>query len=509
MPESLRQVHLPSYEPVPRAVIESLPESAIRRYLIVPVALSQGRLVVAVPRTHGIVKPEGLEMIANRPVDVVLAPVDEILAFIKEHYSFALWTDASAAPAKKSQPALDVVAPEERLEPGPLPIPEAAAPPTPLLKLLTIAAAREARDVLLEKTADRVRVRFRIRGVLMTDLAERLSAADAADVFRFAAALGASTETGGVRLSEGHFRVPLGRERFFCRFALSETAAFSMLSVTLVPSRERAFDPIAWGMGPDQGRMLEGFLAKRQGLLLFCGWPGDDLAATLYSCAKGLVTPDRHVIAVQALDDDRLGGVERLVSGRSADRFSELLAAAARHQPDILIAHPLERRDHFEICMAEAHRGRLVLAAAFANDTADMVTKILTMGIDAYFGGSSLIAVIAQRSLRLLCAACHEPEPVSNEQMKALGIGVPIRPVTFYRGRGCEVCLGSGFDHETSVFEILEFTDDIRCRLRQNSTADEIRAMLKSTASMGLRQLALHKAMNGQTSLAEVLRSTP
>jgi len=588
MSSDLELVHLKDYEPVSDDCLKSLPESIIRRQLIVPISRRDGRLIAAVPQTTGIVKPEGLQMMAHCPVDLVLAPVEEIINFIRTHYPDGARPESAAIPlrAPAAAPAATPVAPpadeEEDLE-GALPIrveepadepaapveaaganddlmesgrvrepedaddddpplltvihPESEIPrppavtasaapsslrtpdkpivvdeipgcPLPMRKLLSEAAANRAREILLERDGSRLRLRQRIRGVLVTDLQLKLSSDEAGEVFRYVAENGDAQSEGGVRWAEMQLGASLQGESHGCRFALSETKAFAMLTVRLTPIRERVFDPVAWGMGPLQARMLEGFLSRRQGVILFCGFEGDDLAGTTHACLRQLVTPERHVIAVQGRRDERLPGVEQLVSFGDRDLFSKHLQVAFRHGPDVVLANPLERRDHFETCLNEALQGRLVLAGSHAADAADAIVQIFSMGVEPYLVGSSLLGVVAQRTLRLNCQRCQDKDTVDREHVKDFGIPVAMQPASFFRGRGCDACLGTGFDRETSIFEVLEFNEEARARIQGDARAENVRALLRANGMMTLRQIAVHKAINGQTSLAEVLRAT-
>ena len=588
MSSDLELVHLQDYEPVSDDCLRSLPESIIRKQLIVPISRRDGRLIAAVPQTTGIVKPEGLQMMAHCPVDLVLAPVEEIISFIRSHYPEAARSGTSniplpppveaaalppargAAPVEEEdlegalpirddspeegaggseaesaaedlmesgrvrepeepagdeqRPLLTVIHPEpeparlstaavaatppSRSPEKPIVIDEVPGCPLPMRKLLSEAAANRAREILLERDGSRLRLRQRIRGVLVTDLQLKLSADEAGEVFRYVAENGDAQSEGGVRWAEMQVDASLQGESHGCRFALSETKAFAMLTVRLTPIRERAFDPVAWGMGPLQARTLESFLGRRQGVILFCGFEGDDLAGTTHACLRQLVTPERHVIAVQGRRDERLPGVEQLVSFGDRDLFSKHLQVAFRHGPDVVLANPLERRDHFETCLNEALQGRLVLAGSHAADAADAIVQVFTMGVEPYLVGSSLLGVVAQRTLRLNCQRCQDKDAVDREHVKDLGIPVAMQPASFFRGRGCDACLGTGFDRETSIFEVLEFNEEARARIQGDARAENVRALLRANGMMTLRQIAVHKAINGQTSLAEVLRAT-
>lgn len=524
MSAEFQLIHLRDFEPVSAECLQSLPESLIRRQMIVPVALRGGRLVAAVPNTQGIVKPEGLQMLAHCPVDLVIAPAEEIIDFIRRHYpdpTAPIKTEltvihpspvpAEAPPAVPPAPeptpitsVPDVSLSSETL----LLIGEPAGCPPSLRRLLLEAVGNRARELLVERDGLRLRVRQRIRGVLVTNLREKLSAPEAADIFSYVIDKGAVQNEGGVRWATLDFEVALRDEAHGCHASVSDTSAFSLLTLRLAPMRERAFEPSAWGMGPDQSRVLESLLSRRQGLLLFCGLEGDEVIGTMRACLRPLVTPERQVIAVQGRRDERLSGVEQLLSAGDPDLFMRHLQIAFRHGPDVVLARPLERRDQLELCLSEAAGGRLILAGLPAADVADAIRRVFSMGLEPYQVSNALLGVVAQRSLRLNCPRCQVKDTVDRERLKMLGVPLAMQPTAFFRGRGCDACLGSGFDRETTLFEILEFTDDARGQAQRDPSPGSLRALIHANSLMTLRQIALHKAINGQTSLAEVLRAT-
>lgn len=294
-----------------------------------------------------------------------------------------------------------------------------------------------------------------------------------------------------------------------CHAVLSETKDFRILTIRLVSEKEKFFSPMSWGMGPHQTQVLEKLVQKRQGVILFCGTDTDDFLSNLRACAKELSTSEKHVIAVSDSLREWFPGVEHLVADSNPEIFLQLLKVAFKHEPDVLLVDPLETSAAADLCFRGAMKGPLVLSHCYAHDAAEALVSFLYHKVDPTLLGTSLLGIVAQRSLRLTCPRCQEKDPIHRDRVRELGIPVAMQPPAFYKGRGCDACLKTGFDRETSIFEVVEMTDDLRARLGPDLKAEDVRLLLRSTGLMSLRQVAIHKAINGQTSLAEALRATP
>lgn len=405
---------------------------------------------------------------------------------------------------------------EPPLKPVVAPIPEPAPSravsislPKPLEKILSNAALNRATQILIERETTRVRVRQRIRGVLITDMRAGLTQPDVSEIFAFVWRSGEQKIEEGLKWAALQTDLRLNSSDHNCRFLLSETKSFGLITVHLTPSAEKPFNLAAWGMGPNQATLLESFLGRSRGVVLFCGTDTDELFPTIQSVSKQLATPERHVIAVGAQPQAWFSGVEQLVSNNDPDVFSKLLKVAFRHAPDLVVAHPVEKKEHVDICLSEAVRGRLVFARVYASDISDGLLQLLGMGVEPYLIGAGLLGVVAQRTLRLNCQKCQDKDSVSRDRLKELNVPIGMQPTSFYAGKGCDACYKTGFDRETSIFEVIENTEDLRNKLHRDMKSEAMRGLMKSGGLMTLRQVALHKAINGQTSLTEVLRVAP
>jgi type II secretory ATPase GspE/PulE/Tfp pilus assembly ATPase PilB-like protein len=229
----------------------------------------------------------------------------------------------------------------------------------------------------------------------------------------------------------------------------------------------------------------------------------------LRACARELATAERHVMSVSNTGHTWLPGIENLISDGSDAHFSELLQLAFRHKPDVLLVDAVEKPEHRDICLRQSIKGPLVLTHTYARDAAEALVAMVGVNSEPALVGDALLGIVAQRALRLTCPRCQEKDSIHRDRVRDMGIPLSIQPPAFFRGKGCDSCLKTGFDRETNIFEIIVMTDMLRSLINKKVSPDDIRAYFKNSNLLTLRQMAVHKAINGQTSLAEVLRVTP
>jgi type II secretory ATPase GspE/PulE/Tfp pilus assembly ATPase PilB-like protein len=312
-----------------------------------------------------------------------------------------------------------------------------------------------------------------------------------------------------VEWTESRQEVTINNNIYFCRFFLSETPTTKLLSVRLNQQKEKIFSPDSWGMDPAQTRVFNEFLGKRSGLLLFCGSDLHGIDENLHATAKMLATPAHHVMAVEAFQETWMPEVEQFVSNENPEVFTQLLKLAQQHNPDVLVVNPLSRKSDFDICLRGSMKGQFILGRSYAYDTAEVLIQLLGMGVEPYILGSALLGVVSKRTLRLNCPRCQIEDVLARSHAKEMGIPDPILPPTFYQGKGCDYCHKTGFDGETDIFEVFAMSEEARLILTPDVKAETIRQLIKSIGMLTLRQVALHKAINGQISLSEVVRVTP
>jgi general secretion pathway protein E len=188
--------------------------------------------------------------------------------------------------------------------------------------------------------------------------------------------------------------------------------------------------------------------------------------------------------------------------------FANCLRHILRHDPDIIMIGEIRDIETAEIAIQASLTGHLVLSTLHTNDSASAVTRLIDMGIEPYLISSSVVAVIAQRLLRLICPSCKKPYEPQEQILSLLSEKISSSDKRFYKGLGCKDCLKTGYHGRSGIFELLVIDDDIRKLMNQRCSSDAIKELALEKGMTTLQEDGLRKALAGQTTLEEVYRVT-
>jgi len=380
--------------------------------------------------------------------------------------------------------------------------------------LLHYALDQRASDIHIEPKREQSIVRMRIDGVLhsvhtlpkavhgaIVSRIKTLARLDIAEKRR--------PQNGRIKTSRGEHEVEL-------RVSTVSTAFGEKLVV-------RVFDPEAvlrglpeLGMFEAQLPVMESFLSRPNGLILVTGPTGSGKTSTLYAALRAVARPEVNVVTIEdpiELVVDTFNQVA--VQPKIGIDFAEALRNILRQDPDVIMVGEVRDPETAAITLQAALTGHLVLATLHTNDSASAITRLLELGVDPFILASTLVGVVAQRLVRLVCNRCHVETFLTPDQMSIIGLDVdaladqgeaPNLQVAF--GEGCVKCRSTGLVGRTGVFELLSVDDKIRKLIVAKSSSKDILKQARNDGMMTLRESALRKLAKGQTSFEEVLRVT-
>jgi general secretion pathway protein E len=380
----------------------------------------------------------------------------------------------------------------------------------PVIRLVNLiiqnAVEQQASDIHVEPFESELKVRYRVDGVLHEVEAPpmRLYAAVVSRI-----KIMARLDIAERRLpQDGRIRVHVQGREIDIRVSSLPTMFGESLVLRLLYKDSAVRDFAALGFSE---RVLAKFLEtlkQPHGILLVTGPTGSGKTTTLYAALSELNRPTRKIVTVEDPVEYQLVGINQIqVKPQIGLTFARALRAIVRQDPDVIMLGEMRDLETAEIAVQSALTGHLVLSTLHTNDAAGSVTRLLDMGIPGYLVTSVVNGVLAQRLVRRLCPRCRETYAPLPELVAETGLGrLAGGPVTLYRPVGCDECNGTGYRGRTAVMEILVMDDAIRSLVIRNADAREI-----ATASVagGMRTMyedGLLKALDGTTSLEEVLR---
>jgi type II secretory ATPase GspE/PulE/Tfp pilus assembly ATPase PilB-like protein len=245
---------------------------------------------------------------------------------------------------------------------------------------------------------------------------------------------------------------------------------------------------------------------RPEGLVLITGPTGSGKSSTLYAALRELIETGKNITTIENPVEYELAGINQgQINEKAGFTFAKGLRAVLRQDPDIIMVGEVRDGETLTTAVEASLTGHLVLSTLHTSSAVSTITRLIDMGVEAYFVASALQAVVAQRLVRRICANCRVESPLPAGVRHLFGDDVPA---SLWRGAGCSDCRGSGFAGRIGIFEMLRVTDTIRDLILSRSAEQ---ALLKTASDNGLstlRQQCLQRVRDGETTLEEVVRVT-
>src|SRR3989454_1144793 len=255
---------------------------------------------------------------------------------------------------------------------------------------------------------------------------------------------------------------------------------------------------------------FEHLIRQPHGILLVTGPTGSGKTTTLYGALDRLNQPGVKIVTVEDPVEYQVAGVTQIpVNPKIGLTFAAALRSILRHDPDIIMVGEMRDRETAEIRMQAALTGLLVFSTLHTNDAPSGVTRMVDMGVEPYLVAATVLGILGQRLVRVVCDACAEDFRPPPDVVTQAAAGQPDIPKPrFRRGRGCDACAGTGYRGRSGLYELMQLSEALRARVVKNAPLAEIRALAQAQGMAPLRAAGWAKACAGVTTLEEVLRVT-
>jgi general secretion pathway protein E len=488
--------------PVPLPVLKNLSPKYLKQYAVCPVSVDAGVLTVATADPLNPVIVDDLRQSTGLEVRVVVSSPEAITEAIDRTY------EGAASPLQRIVEGME----DDRVGDGDEDVNHLRdmafeAPVVRLVNLLVEnAIAAEASDIHIEPFEDSLRVRYRIDGILYEQESppRRLQAAVTSRI-----KIMAEMNIAERRLpQDGRIRVTLHGRRIDIRVSTIPTVHGESIVMRLL-DRSSVFLPMErLGFSPGMLGHFEKLIVRPHGILLVTGPTGSGKTTTLYAALDKINSPDRKIITVEDPVEYQLKGVNQIpVKPKIGLSFATGLRHIVRQDPDVILVGEIRDLETAEISIQAALTGHLVFSTLHTNDAPSAITRLQDMGVEPYLLSSVLEGVLAQRLVRRVCAVCRAPDTPSAADIEALGIDADPHAKLF-RGRGCDECRGTGYRGRTGIYELFPITEDVRSLILRRASSREIRRLAVDAGMVTLRQDGWARAVDGVTTIEEVLRVT-
>ncbi|WP_028320482.1 type II secretion system ATPase GspE [Desulfatiglans anilini] len=498
-----------SYQDYPKEpiVLENLSVKFMRQSRFVPLAINDGTLHVAMADPDDFYTVDALRLASGLEIEVVQGRDEDINDVIERLYGAGSQSIGTIIEeAGKDIYELSAGAEEDVDHLRDL---AAEAPIIRLVNRLILNAVElKASDIHFEPFEKEFKVRYRIDGVLhdVESPPRRLQAAVISRV-----KLMAKLDIAERRLpQDGRIKLKIGDKEIDFRVSTIPTLFGESLVMRILDRDTLILDLRKIGFPNDILEQWEDLISQPYGMILVTGPTGSGKTSTLYTTLAKINSPENKIITLEEPVEYQLAGVNQIqVNSKIGMTFARGLRSIVRQDPDIILVGEIRDKETADIAIQSALTGHLLFSTLHTNDAAGAVTRLLDMGVESFLLSSTLLGVLAQRLVRIICPECKTEAQPDEKLLRTMGVGPEdIEGITFMAGKGCEHCRGTGFKGRTAIFEYLPVNDAIRREVNAHASTERIKDVAMERGMRTLRQDGWVKVKDGLTTIAEVLRVT-
>jgi type IV pilus assembly protein PilB len=493
---------------IPSNVIELVPESVARENVILPMAEDEDSLQVIVSDPLDLATFDKLRFILNRKIDIALAPRDQISEAINRYYGQMEGESTDSMLQEFTDTAIDFTETEdEDLGEDDGVVDQNSAPVVRLVHLMISEAVQlRASDIHIEPFEDRVRIRYRIDGVLVErDSPPRRMLGALLSRVKILAKLDIAERR---RTQDGRIKITVGEKDLDLRVSVIPTSHGQSIVMRLLDKDNIRVGVRQLGLSEQNYKEFQSLMKRPNGIILVTGPTGSGKTTTLYAALNELNRPDRKIITAEDPVEYYLSGINQVeVRHKIGLDFALVIKTMLRQAPDIILVGEMRDLETASMGIQASLTGHLVFSTLHTNDAPSAVTRLADMGIPSYLVASSVIAVLAQRLVRVICSRCKESYEPSAAELDAAGIAPELAAnAEFARGAGCQHCQSSGYRGRLGIYELMFMTAKIRELTFQNATMQDVRSGAISGGMNTLYRDGMIKVLGGVTTFEEVYR---
>ncbi len=489
---------------IPPSVIEMVPESVARENVVIPLSQDDGVLKIVISDPSDFDTIQKLQFILNKDIQPVLAAKEQIIEAINRHYGQTETESVDSMLQEFTDTQIDFTETESSQN-----LAAADDSDAPVVKLVNLiiheAISLRASDIHVEPFADRIRIRYRIDGVLVErDSPPRRLLAPMISRIKIMGSIDIAEKR---RPQDGRIKMTSKGKHFDLRVSILPTSHGQSVVMRILDRSSIQVNIRDLGFGDDDYKRFQNIIKRPNGIFLVTGPTGSGKTTTLYSALNELNRPDRKIITAEDPVEYYLPGVNQVeVKANIGLDFARIIRAMLRQAPNIILVGEIRDQETADIAVQASLTGHLVFSTLHTNDAPSAITRLADIGVPPFLVASSVIAIMAQRLVRLICPKCKEPDKPPAHELKAAGLTTQqAAQGSFARGRGCSHCHHTGYRGRKGIFEMLRMNSGIREMTFNREPAQAIRRQARLLGMRTLLEDGVAKAVAGVTTLEEVL----
>jgi type IV pilus assembly protein PilB len=489
---------------IPPEVIGLVSGSILRRHKVLPVGYDErdsNTLILAMADPLDMAAQDDIAIITNRRIEPRVASAGSINAVLDRYFGTEEAMTAAEQYTREREQQLQsqeesAVQAETELN---------TAPIVQLVKTMIEQAVRQrASDIHIEALEKKVRVRYRIDGI-MTEKMIYDAALLSAIVTRIKI-LGRMDISEKRKPQDGRITIVVDHNEYDVRVSILPTSYGEKVVMRIASATGLTRDKSQLGFRTWELKQFDHILSNPNGMILVTGPTGSGKSTTLYTALSELNTEDVNIVTVEDPVEANIPGINQVQVNPKADlTFASALRAILRQDPDIIMIGEIRDYETASIAVQASITGHLVVSTLHTNSSAATVTRLIDMGLESYLLADSLVGVIAQRLVRRLCTSCRMQRPATEQEKELLGVD-PMQPLLIYAPVGCHLCGDTGYYGRIGVYEIMEITPPLKRIIAAKGTTEQIKEQAVTDGMHTLRMSATEYVMDGTTSVSEMVK---
>jgi len=483
-------------------IVHLLPEGLVREHLAVPVCLTDDVLILAMCQAPDLALLDQIELVTGHRVEPVQASEKDIRRTIERYFTVDRSFEeglSDVAAGESGDAAERVISLNERLGT------RRDAPAVRLVdSILRGAARRGASDIHIEPLEKELLVRYRIDGVLhdmmrvpnniQEEVISRVKLISALDITEHRAP------------QDGRISIRMESADFDMRVSTLLTVDGEKIAIRLLNKSSGGLNLRQLGMPDEQRDLFAKLITRPYGMILLAGPTGSGKTTTLYAALREV---DRAHLNVTTIEDpveysfDLVNQIQ--VNPAVGLTFAGSLRTVLRQDPDIIMVGEIRDTETARLAVQAAMTGHLLFSTLHANDSPSVMDRLKDLGVPPFLIASTLVTAVSQRLVRRVCPDCAEAYRPPQE----LVAGTGLEGIDLMHGRGCDMCMGTGYRGRMGMYEIFPVTEAVREAFVQGASSDALRSLGRETGMITMRDAAIEAVRNGHTTIDELRRILP
>lgn len=495
-----KYIDLSKFKGIKPEIVKIIDEGIARRFICIPISKENDILTVAMKDPTDIVAIDTLRRLTGFKIRVVEANEHKIIELLDRVFS-----GLDNIPQMISE-LEEIKEEKEEIDVNQLKIAAEDAPIVRFVNSLFIKAIeKRATDIHLEPRENDVSLRLRIDGILHNFPAPPKSAYPGI-VTRLK--ILSNLDIGERRLpQDGRIKIKIGIKEIDVRVSTLPTIFGEKIVMRLLDKEKLVLNMEELGFEKEELEKFKKALKRPYGMIIVTGPTGSGKTTTLYSGLTYINTPEKNIVTIEDPVEYQLEGINQVqIKPKIGLTFANVLRTLLRQDPDVIMVGEIRDLETAQIAIQASLTGHLVISTLHTNDTVSTISRLYYMGVEPYLIADAINIVLAQRLVRKICPECKMIDEEGIEILK--NYGLKDKEIVAYKGKGCSLCDFTGYYGRIAIYEVLEFTKEIREMILKKRSDDEIKELAIKQGMRTLRESAIRKVLNGITTISEALTVT-